>query len=660
MIVRNEASVLERCLDAARPVFDAASLCDTGSTDGTPELASAWLARHGVPGRVHTQTFENFGHNRTLSIRAAQDFLRELGWDLAKTYLLFLDADMVLEVGEGFHRDVLEKDVYKIVQRNETLVYPNVRLARASLDARFVGPTHEYFESLSPAGESLLPSLTIDDRGDGGSRTDKFERDRRLLEVELEKDPGNERAMFYLAQTLRDQGDFARAFFWYRRRLKAGGWAEEVWYAQYAIGRMYIATGESAAALAEMRKAIRLDPRRAEPYFHLARHFRNRGRHLFAAAFARRGLALEFPADRVLFLEKDVYDWGLRQEMAISGYYQSSRAEGAAANEQLALQKDIPPEISATATNNAAFYAEPLEEATYVRFVPALPPSFHASNPSILRSPDGYLVNCRAVSYRVDAYQRFVPTESDGILRTRNLMLRLDRELRFLDQTEVTGSPPPLRNHVIRGMEDCRLFEHGGRVAFTCTTTELHPDGPFLMSLVTLDKQFRVERQVPLRFDRGSLVEKNWLPFTDGKTGALRAVYGYEPLLILGIDPETGRCEAVTEHRSGRNVAFRGSAGPVDLPSSAGVGKLLLVHEVAFHGRRYYLHRFVSIGEDSAITGVSRPFIFFHRGIEFVCGMTLSHDGEELLITFGVEEREAWLCRLPLRAAVSLLHPLPD
>ncbi|MGH9364192.1 MAG: hypothetical protein ACRD1B_02855 [Thermoanaerobaculia bacterium] len=661
MIVRNEAAILERCLDAALPAFDAASICDTGSTDGTAALAAAWLARRAIPGRVHAHAFEDFGRNRTLSILAAQKTLAELGWRLESCYLLFLDADMVLEVGERFRRDTLEADVYRVIQRNGTLEYPNVRLARASLAARFVGPTHEYFDAPPNAGIFPLDTLSIDDRGDGGSRSDKFERDRRLLEAELAQDPQNARAMFYLAQTLRDLGDFPKALFWYRRRLTAGGWPEEAWYAQYAIGRLYIEAGQTADAVRELHRAIHGDPSRAEPFFHLARHLRNRGRHLYAAACARHGLEIGFPADRGLFIERDVYDWGLDEELAISGFYTRFREEGFAANERLALTPDIPARVSNQALANAAFYAEPLSDATYMRITPALPPDYRPCNPSIVRNPSGYLLNCRAVSYRVDAHQRYVAVEPDGTLRTRNFLMLLDRDLGFLDQTEVVSDLPPLRPSTIIGLEDCRLVELSGRIAFTCTTIDLHPDGPVRPSLVTLDDRFRIERHVPLRGHGGGRPEKNWLPFTDAQTGELRAVYGYEPFVVLGIDPSTGDCQVVAEHRSRRNLrGFRGSAGPVDLPAEAGGGKLLLVHEVAFHGRRYYLHRFVAVDERWRITRASRPFFFRTRGIEFVCGAALAHGGEDLLITLGVEDGEAWLCRLPLRAVASLLRPLPE
>ena len=46
----------------------------------------------------------------------------------------------------------------------------------------------------------LLKDLSIDDRGDGGCKEDKFERDERLLRQGLEEEPNNGRFLFYLAQ----------------------------------------------------------------------------------------------------------------------------------------------------------------------------------------------------------------------------------------------------------------------------------------------------------------------------------------------------------------------------------------------------------------------------------------------------------------------------
>lgn len=660
MIVRNEAHVIERCLDSARPAIDALDVCDTGSTDDTVSIVQAWLARTGIPGRVHRHAFVDFGQTRTLAANEARQTVADLGWDPAEAYLLFLDADMTLEVGAGFSKSSLVADAYRVVQFNGTVQYPNVRLVRATVPARFVGATHEYLDLPPGTSVDTLDSLAIDDLNDGGSRDDKYIRDERLLREALECDPGNQRAMFYLAQTYRGLGEAAKALIWYRRRAQAGGWEEEAWYAQFAMGDILADGGNIRAAVRAFAAALRRDRARPEPYCRLAVLLRQRNHYRWATRFAKAGLAIGIPANRSLFVDRVICDWGLMQELAIAAYYTPDREEGCAANERLALGVGAPPEVAQTALNNAIFYAEPLPGAEYSRIQPALSPEYAPCNPSIVRTGDGYAINCRAVSYRIDAYQRYASLEADGILRTRNILMRLDRELRFIDQTDVVCDLEPLRETVVRGLEDCRLVATREGLGFTCTTAEFHPAGPIKISLVMLAGDGRIARHVPLSGYADDQVQKNWLPFVSPDSGALSAVYGYAPFVVLEIDPVSGVCHPVVVHEHQRPFdSFRGSAGPVPLPAHAGGGHLLLVHEVAFSQLRYYLHRFVRTDDEWRITEVSRPFFFLHRGIEFACGMCVSHDGD-LLITLGTEDRDAWLCRVPMDTVLGLLRPLPD
>lgn len=657
MIVRNEAAVIERCLDAALPVIDAVSICDTGSSDDTIARARRWMRRNGVRGSVHRHVWNNFGENRSRAIVAARRTLTRLGWSPAETYLLFLDADMELGV-ERFSPAELDAEVYEVVQRNGGLAYPNVRLARADLAGRFVGATHEYYAAPPGARIAALPGLSIDDRNDGGSRGDKFERDARLLEEELRAEPDNARAMFYLAQSYRALGDLPRALLWYRRRIGAGGWSEEVWYSIYAIGLMYVETREIRRAVGAFHAALRFDPARAEPWFHLATLFRNRGRHRLAAAYARRGLELG-PSDRRLFVQSDAWV-GLLRELSIAGFYAGRHTEGRDAIEALVLRRGVPPHETLWAVHNSAFYAAPLSLRSLHALRPTLPPRFVPCNPSILCTDEGFLVNVRAVSYRIDAWQRYVAAEEDGVLRTRNFLMRLDRDLRLVDQAELEGSAPVLWPSSVVGFEDCRLVAWSGGTGATCTTTQHHPLGSVRISLLRIDGQ-RVAEHLPLAGYGDDSVQKNWLPFADRGDGSLRAVYGYEPLTVLALDADRGRAVPVVERRQGRNLGhWRGSAGPVDLPAEEGGGRLLMVHEVAYLGRRYYLHRFVRVDEEWRITAVSPPFYFRRLGIEFACGMCLSHAGDDLVLAFGVDDGEAYLARLPLRGALGLLRPLDD
>ena len=55
------------------------------------------MQKNKIPGKVHEHPWKNFGHNRTLSVEAAQQTLAELGFPLSNTYFLLLDADMLLK-----------------------------------------------------------------------------------------------------------------------------------------------------------------------------------------------------------------------------------------------------------------------------------------------------------------------------------------------------------------------------------------------------------------------------------------------------------------------------------------------------------------------------------------------------------------------------------
>jgi len=87
----------------------------------------------------------------------------------------------------------------------------------------------------------------------------------------------------------------------------------------------------------------------------------------------------------------------------------------------------------------------------------------------------------------------------------------------------------------------------------------------------------------------------------------------------------------------------------------------MLVHEtVQFEDQsRNYLHRFLYLDKNFIVQQTSKPFIFFHRGIEFCCSMTIDHSGKNLVLAVGVEDSQAYLYSVTLETIRSLLIPLP-
>jgi tetratricopeptide (TPR) repeat protein len=219
--------------------------------------------------------------------------------------------------------------------------YRNKRLIRSTLPWRYVGSTHEYLTTDRPDHELHLDELVVDHFADGGSRADKFERDARLLSADLERDPGNTRTLFYLAQTRRDLGERDEAIALYRRRAEMGGWPEEVYFSLLQIGELLADAGDWPPAMDAFVEAWEFRPRRLEALYELTSRLRVRGQYQAAYAFASAGIGEPQPDD-VLFVRPWVYRWGLLFELSISAYWVDDFLGSVRACDKLLEMPDLP------------------------------------------------------------------------------------------------------------------------------------------------------------------------------------------------------------------------------------------------------------------------------------------------------------------------------
>ncbi|WP_406382169.1 glycosyltransferase [Streptomyces sp. NBC_01618] len=328
MIVKNEAAVIERCLASVRGLIDTWVISDTGSTDGTQQLIRGAL--DGLPGELHEEPWVNFGHNRTLNIKHAHG---------KADFLLLLDADLVIRQ-EG-PLPPLTADSYMLRHEGAT-EYRIKRLVRGNLPWRYVGVTHEYLTTDRHDDQRNLDALVIEDYADGGSRHDKFERDARLLGAEMKRDPSNTRTVFYLAQTMRDMGDIAKAAALYERRAQMGGWEEEVYYALLQAGILKAEADDWPAAMDALSRAWESRPQRLEACYELSSRLRRLGRYRTAHAFVCAALDRKAPKDDLLFVQPWVYRWGLLFEFSITAYWVGDYAGSLRACDRLLAMPDLP------------------------------------------------------------------------------------------------------------------------------------------------------------------------------------------------------------------------------------------------------------------------------------------------------------------------------
>ncbi len=648
MIVRDEAAVIERCLAAALPFIDAWVICDTGSRDATPALIEGFFQRAGLPGELHRFGFESFEQARNAALERAR------GAALAFDYLLLLDADMELVVEDAGFRRHLTLPAYLLEQRSG-LHYHNVRLLRRDAAAQYHGLTHE---ALAVDGEvPPLSGLWIRDHNDGGTRSEKLQRDLPLLEAQLAARPGDLRTLYYLAQTHRESGNLAEAARLYAQRAAGGGWAEEAWHARLQEARCYLALGEEAAFLAAALAAYDARPARAESLWELARFHRTRGRNEAAALFALAGMALPPPAEDRLFVEPEVYAWRCHEELAIVGFYcqdAERRQAGHDACEGLALHPVVPPAARGLARANLAYYAPRLDAlAPGWRAAPietALPAGWQPLNPSVARDGESLRLILRGVNYRIDdkGHYKVPPGE---VVRTRNWLLDLSPALAVERQREIlppTDLPSPALAH-IEGLEDLRLFAWRGRLWGIGSQWGTGPQGLTRMVVACLDEAAdQKDWWLPQPMGK-PCNEKNWMPLVQGdRLGFLR--YAGTGELV----DEQGRLLL----RAPGTLALDHLRGGSQLVAFDD-GWLAVTHEVAkYEPPRRYLHRLVWFDQALRPQRLSRAFIFNDLGVEFAAGLAWHPDGRRLLISYGVDDREAWLGSLEA-AAVQRLLELP-
>lgn len=263
MIVKNESKNMVRLFESIKTIIDYISIDDTGSTDDTIEIIENWGKENKIPTTVHKTPFKNFEFNRTqAAINANKTYPKA-------TFLFLSDADFVWVIKDFTQKFKLYHDEYHVFQivspdgtfENATLKNPNTRIIKNNGKWKCHLYTHELWKCEKSTFPVPIDWLYIDDKNDGGAKSDKYERDERLCKQGL-KDSNVEweidRYTFYLAQTLRDVGKYDESLIYYKRSaLKQNSQAQ---YAKYQCGALYELLGYTFLEVAKLMCKDKFEP----------------------------------------------------------------------------------------------------------------------------------------------------------------------------------------------------------------------------------------------------------------------------------------------------------------------------------------------------------------------------------------------------------------
>ncbi len=223
MIVKNEEKNIEHALSWGRDVMWEQIVVDTGSTDGTVEIARSLGARV-----CHYDWIHDFAAAKNYAIEQAKG-----------DWIAFLDADEYMAPGDAKRLleilDSLPLDKFDGISTgwqqldSEGRIFASgtqIRIFRNKPDIRYRRRIHEQLESTE--GRELrigdvVASLSIFHTGYQGeayARKNEGGRNRKLILEELAHNPKDHEMMGYMGDECLEDGDRAGAEQWYRRSVE--------------------------------------------------------------------------------------------------------------------------------------------------------------------------------------------------------------------------------------------------------------------------------------------------------------------------------------------------------------------------------------------------------------------------------------------------------
>lgn len=257
-------------------------------------------------------------------------------------------------------------------------------------------------------------------------------------------------------------------------------------------------------------------------------------------------------------------------------------------------------------------------------------------NPSLVHHQGQLWVNLRLVDWYLDiASGSYGTRDPKGHYRTKNLLGPYDNgSTEKMDWLKV-DHPPKVRDHHVRGFEDCRYFSFQGRLGFVGLGTRTHPEHTHKLSLGWIDGT-TMTQITPLRLTMEKRTQKNWLPFV--YQDQIHLVYQYSPFEVLRY--EDGKVTKVISKPTFPGWSdFCGGAAPIPFED----GWLMVIHTLSYRNNntalRTYWHRFLWLDAELTPTKVSREFRLACNDIEYVSGL-VSHS-DLIGLGYGYRDREA-------------------
>ncbi len=262
LIVKDEEKTLAKCVMSYAGLFDELVIVDTGSSDGTKQIAR----------KLGAAIYDFTWHN---DFSAARNFCLS---KVKMPWVMMVDADDFIkpEVRDRLHLflkkisadiDIICLPYLFPTESNSSVVIYKPRLWKTAIGLKYRLPVHEYLE-LKPGSLKIIRFDAPIVHGRNPKNYKKsLGRNLKILEEEIKRHPDENRLLFYLGHDHHFTGAIDDAIFWYQKFIdSAPKNRDELNRVHFWQGCCYLQKGLKKEAKHCFRKAIKANGNFIEPH----------------------------------------------------------------------------------------------------------------------------------------------------------------------------------------------------------------------------------------------------------------------------------------------------------------------------------------------------------------------------------------------------------
>lgn len=297
IMVKNAGPLFETVLTENLPFIDRWTILDTGSTDGTQDIARRVLAKK--KGAIYEEPFINFRESRNRCLDLAGKRCK---------YLLMLDDTYAMRGNLRQFLKVVRGDQfassYSLLILSDDVEYYSNRVTMSERGLRYIYTIHEVIQDVGNKENVVIPkeaAFIHDHRADYMEKRtmDRKKYDLSLLFDMVREDPDNPRHYYYLAQTYNLLEDYENAAYWFKRRATTTlkGHDQEVVDSWFELARLYNFKLNKpwAECKATYDECFKKDPSRPEALYFIGIHHFLEGEKKEAFDYFKRAFLLGYP-----------------------------------------------------------------------------------------------------------------------------------------------------------------------------------------------------------------------------------------------------------------------------------------------------------------------------------------------------------------------------